>query len=366
MKHVNPRDDPHSAASEVVAFLARLSRMPPLDLLAEFFLRRSDLADVARDLFEAYDQFLSVLNDPEKRQHLDKLTADQVREDETYGIVRGVSHRFRDALETVFISERSGELLPLTQRYGVFWVRAIGFSTGALAKGNTQLALEMLRAVDVDAVELSALRLHELAPLIHYLGSRALTSFAFVSIHAPSAFPPSEEKWLVRTLGGLAERGWPIVLHPDAIAVPRYWQALGSALLIENMDKRKPIGRTADELRLIFAQLPEARLCFDLAHARQVDSSMTEAYLIVQQFRHRMAQLHVSDVSTSSRHSRLSPTSIASFAALVPLMPVETPAIIESPVQSPAEMAIELQRARLALSSVFSGRGAEGGRLSAT
>ena len=55
------------------------------------------------------------------------------------------------------------------------------------------------------------------------------------------------------------------------------WRQLGDRVLVENMDKRKPVGRTVEELDLIFEQLPAAGMCFDIAHARQVDSSMTEA-----------------------------------------------------------------------------------------
>ena len=37
---------------------------------------------------------------------------------------------------------------------------------------------------------------------------------------------------------------WPIIVHPDAIANFRLWEDFGEWLCIENMDKRKPIGRT--------------------------------------------------------------------------------------------------------------------------
>jgi|SRR6266568_3232799 len=73
-------------------------------------------------------------------------------------------------------------------------------------------------------------------------------------------------------------------VHPDVIEDYSAWEYLGSALCIENMDQRKAIGRTADELGSIFDRLPSAALCFDIGHARQVDTTMT-AYFIIQQFR---------------------------------------------------------------------------------
>jgi hypothetical protein len=230
-------------------------------------------------------------------------------------------------------------------------VRPIGFSTGAVAKGDLSLALYLLRASGSTAIELSALRIHELPTLMHYVNSHSFGDFTSVSVHAPSAFSPSDEKLVVRDLSRLAERGWPVVVHPDAIHQPSSWVALGSMLLIENMDKRKPIGRTAAELRYVFAHLPKASLCLDLAHARQVDSSMTEAYLIIREFAPRIRQLHVSDVTTSSRHARLSPTSLLSYSAIAPMLDRYTPAIIESPVQ-PSEMRDEMERTRAALNEV--------------
>jgi hypothetical protein len=62
----------------------------------------------------------------------------------------------------------------------------IGFSTGALAKGDFPRALQMLRTAGVSTVELSALREHELPSLAHSLNDLDLTGFSHVSIHAPS------------------------------------------------------------------------------------------------------------------------------------------------------------------------------------
>ncbi|MDX1981230.1 MAG: hypothetical protein SFV51_13245 [Bryobacteraceae bacterium] len=54
------------------------------------------------------------------------------------------------------------------------------------------------------------------------------------------------------------------------------WRRFGSLLCVENMDKRKAIGRTARELNLILQQLPEASFCFDIGHLRQAGPTMTE------------------------------------------------------------------------------------------
>jgi hypothetical protein len=41
-------------------------------------------------------------------------------------------------------------------------------------------------------------------------------------------------------------------------------------------------------------------------HARQFDTTMTEAYRILQLFADRLCQVHVSEVNSASQHDRLS------------------------------------------------------------
>ena len=127
-------------------------------------------------------------------------------------------------------------------------MRRIGFSTGALARGDFRSGLAILHRHKIDVLELSALRVRELAPLAQAIPDLDLSEFTFVSIHAPSRFAPEEEAWVVKHLRVLADRGFPIVVHPDVIFNPYRWLVLGDRLLIENMDKRKLIGRTADDL----------------------------------------------------------------------------------------------------------------------
>ncbi len=72
-------------------------------------------------------------------------------------------------------------------------MRQIGFSTGALALGDFRAALRMLAGKNCSAVELSALRQEELAPLVVQLDDLDLSNFEYVSFHAPSAIDPAFE-----------------------------------------------------------------------------------------------------------------------------------------------------------------------------
>lgn len=227
-------------------------------------------------------------------------------------------------------------------------MRLIGFSTGALAFGDFRRALNMLRGKSVTAVELSSLRIYELPDLVNAFDTLDLSQYSYVSIHAPSRFTKEEEPAVVNQLKVFMKKEWPIVVHPDAIHRFELWGDFGNLLCIENMDKRKPIGRYEVELESIFEKLPEARFCLDLAHARQVDSSMTEAYTILRRYRDRLAQLHVSEVNTSSKHDRISHGASWAFKEIAHLIPQTIPAILETPVLE-SEIEDELARAENSL-----------------
>ncbi len=211
-------------------------------------------------------------------------------------------------------------------------MRPIGFSTGALAYADFRRGLEMVKHGGLRSIELSALRQNELIPLLNALPSLDLSEFEYVSIHAPSQYDPAWEGVLVNHLRAEAWRGWAIVIHPDAISDFGLWRDLGASVCIENMDKRKPMGRTADELAVVFKKLPEANFCFDIGHARQIDLTMTEAYLILRQFSTKLIQVHVSEVNARSRHDSLSYSSILAFQEVARLIPAQVPLILETPV----------------------------------
>lgn len=232
-------------------------------------------------------------------------------------------------------------------------MRPIGFSTGALAKGDFRRALSLLRAHDIDIVELSALRFEELTPLLTALPDLRLEDFAFVSVHAPSRFDPEFETLVIDQLHSFARRGYPVIVHPDVMFTPARWRSLGDNLLIENMDRRKPIGRTVQELQQIFDLLPDSRFCFDIGHARQVDPSMTEAWLLLHAFAPRLAEVHISEVNTASRHDPISRNAIIAFRSVAPYIPERIPIILEPLIdRGQSEIQTELHAAIDALDSL--------------
>jgi hydrogenase maturation factor len=208
--------------------------------------------------------------------------------------------------------------------------RSIGFSTGALAFGDYRRGLKMVQSRQIRIVELSALRECELRPLVFDLDSVVPENVDYVSVHAPSALSELSEEEACALLRQVAARRWPIIVHPDVITEPPHWIGLGECLCIENMDKRKSIGRTVAELAPMFHKLPDAKFCFDIGHARQVDPTMVEAAGLLRRFGSRLKQVHMSEVNSQSRHDAISFSAMQAFRRVADLIPEEIPIILES------------------------------------
>jgi hypothetical protein len=211
-------------------------------------------------------------------------------------------------------------------------MKYIGFSTGALALGDFRSALSMLQGKGTRAVELSALRDHEVEPLMAALPALDLTGFAYVSVHLPSKFRRLTERQVVGLLNPCIERKIPVVLHPDVIENVQIWRSFGALLCIENMDKRKSTGRTVQELEHFFSEFPDATFCLDVAHARQVDSTMGEAWFMLNRFARRLRQIHISEIDGTGHHHGLSLTAISATAGIARLVRADIPVIIEAQV----------------------------------
>ncbi len=215
---------------------------------------------------------------------------------------------------------------------------------GRARAGDVPRALALLRGGSARAVELSALRTEELDPLLAALPGLDLSGFAYVSLHAPSRFAPSDEARIADALAAVCvPRGVPVVLHPDAIHDASLWRRLGPALAIENMDRRKALGRTLLELGRVFDALPEASFCFDVGHAHQVDRTMNDAYFLLRGLGARLSQVHVSEVTTRGRHDPLSRSAVAAFRKVAAWVPQGVPILVEAPPGEMARAAIDEQ-----------------------
>jgi hypothetical protein len=207
----------------------------------------------------------------------------------------------------------------------------LGISTGVffdLRSSWPRLVTEAC-AISMYAVELSALSESELPGLISYLGNRPRLPFSYVSVHAPVKGFATDEASRMQTLGRLPLFVRSIVAHPDALGDVRPYRSLGTRLVLENMDDRKDTGRTAAELATMFDELPEAGLCLDVAHAHAIDPSMSVAHELLDAFRSRLRQVHVSSLR-DARHVPLTDEDEELFAPVLARCR-DVPWILEAP-----------------------------------
>ena len=94
---------------------------PPSENLASAFLHvsgsaapglRSEIDESAAKAFSAYDEFVAMLADPEKRRHLDDLEPTNFEEDSVFTEARTLSRQFRDALQYLFFVGHSRQVDP--------------------------------------------------------------------------------------------------------------------------------------------------------------------------------------------------------------------------------------------------------------
>lgn len=197
-------------------------------------------------------------------------------------------------------------------------------------------------------MELSALREEELQALVDAFSELTFEGLTYVSFRAPSKLSALGQADLVEQLAKLRGRVHGIVVHPEVIQDFPAWRPIQDLLLLENMDQRKPGGRTVNDLARYFAELPKMRFCLDLGHARQIDPAMLLAIKLLEAFGDRLAELHLSEVDADSNHVPLSTSAVQSFRRISRLIPAEVPTIIES-VLPPEAIAEEIEMARAAL-----------------
>jgi sugar phosphate isomerase/epimerase len=209
----------------------------------------------------------------------------------------------------------------------------LGASTGYMSDSRADWEAMVAEAMETStfAVELAALSEDELPGLEAYLAEARELPFDYLSVHAPVKHLRMPEAELVTRLARLAPRVDAIVVHPDAMDEPRAYRALGPALVLENMDARKPMGRTAAELEPFFAQLPEAGFCLDVAHVLTIDPSAAEGERLLDAFAGRLRHLHVSSIDEACRHVPLTVEQETRFGGLLRRCP-DVPWILEAPL----------------------------------
>jgi len=103
----------------LVRFLRDRIRLTPLENLAEALLRPTVHAETAGKIFGAYEDFLGILRDDDKRAELKSLKMDDLGTDTVFKEVSRIGRRFQEGLDRLFFHEDK-VLTQLIHSYGVF------------------------------------------------------------------------------------------------------------------------------------------------------------------------------------------------------------------------------------------------------
>jgi predicted nucleotidyltransferase len=105
-------------ALQLVNHLRKMVKNTPLEILAHFLLLYDDKGEASKLIFPAYDEFLGILNDVDKRQQLQNLRAEDSDRDSLFAEIRRISDTFQKGLDKFFFENQN--IFPLTRKYGVF------------------------------------------------------------------------------------------------------------------------------------------------------------------------------------------------------------------------------------------------------
>lgn len=102
----------------LLSHLRTYIRMTPVDILADAAASFAK-EQTAAQIFDAYDRFLTMMNDGEIRKHLGGLKAQEAHADKVFAKIREISTAFQEGLTRLFLDDDE-KLSALTRKYGIF------------------------------------------------------------------------------------------------------------------------------------------------------------------------------------------------------------------------------------------------------
>lgn len=224
----------------------------------------------------------------------------------------------------------------------------IGYSTGALARGDWQTGLTILKDSNFTAIEISVLREWEFQGFMAHLSNIDVSQFDYVFFHCPKIEKITEQK-LTEELVPIFERGWLMIVHPYMIQNTKLWRKFGSQICIENMGTssipskaKNCIGQTVESLNQFFNELPDASMCFDIGHTIQLDPTMDLTNRLIDNFRGIIKTVHLSEVDHAGKHLPLTLEPIKSLGSIINKLPLDCSIILESDARESYEADVAL------------------------
>ena len=220
--------------------------------------------------------------------------------------------------------------------------RVVGVSSGALYQScDTKHALRLIAAAGCQAVELGFVK-NKNWEWLAAIQSADVAPFSYVSFHAPiHDYAESQAtRDILHRIVTFHQTVRPldlVIFHPDVISDFAFLASIDLPIAIENMDRRKKDGQTAESLIHIISNHPDWRVVLDINHAWTNDPSLGLAQTIIDALAPTIVQIHLSGFI--ERHEPLFRTQQISMFDIA--KQVQVPIILES-ILKPEELAREL------------------------
>ena len=223
----------------------------------------------------------------------------------------------------------------------------IGFNTGVLHKIIQPVSREMIKIckeVGSNAIEIGCGNVDRIV-LLKDIKKKDLTSFEYISLHAPAGHRYKDDKQTKEILKKIEEEYnrlnvRNLIIHPNSIDNWKVFDNYNMSLLVENMGKNELFSNDVQLFKPIFEN-KDYKMVLDLNHCIANDKTMKLADDFISNFGNRICELHISGyIDKNNLHQPLFKTK--QNKVLDSIHNINLPLIIESECESVEEIKKEI------------------------
>jgi len=181
----------------------------------------------------------------------------------------------------------------------------LGFTTGELKPISIESKIEKYKELGCRAIELGLVDvgINERWLAVKKITPKQLEGFDHVSVHAPGgSFVYKKDKTTFAILDKLQIlydkfQFRHAIIHPDRVEDWSVFDKYSFSIATENMDSRKPIGKSVNSLKKIFDKV-DCKLVLDINHSYVNDKSLALVGEFYNAFKDRITEIHLSGYET--------------------------------------------------------------------
>jgi hypothetical protein len=109
---------PDFTVEPLINFLTQYVERTPLDIVSEILKENGSKATAAK-IFQAYDEFIGIVSDVQRRKELSEVPYNDVEKSVTFREIKRIGASFQQGLEDMFFNDNR-ELAAVVRTYGTF------------------------------------------------------------------------------------------------------------------------------------------------------------------------------------------------------------------------------------------------------